>query len=326
MSVDEQLEQPCVLNRECAVAAEHLTVATEVTSTGGVKAEPRRRERRRLWQDYALAAGSLLGERFAGIKDLHFGLWQTGDEITLSNLSIAQQRYSEFVIGSLPVESTTILDVGCGNGRFADRLLMAGKCVTCVSPNLLLNRAARELLGNRAVVIDSRFEQMQTANLAFDVILFVESFQYVDMEGAMRKAVSLMRPAGRIVICDFFRRSEMGVSPISGGHAWEDFESRLRENGLFVSKSVDITHNVAPTFDLVNDVFQGIVAPLYAEAITTLEQAHPVLSKIARWTLRRKLQKFQHKYLGGQRTGEAFASFKTYRLVELRHRFTRHDN
>ena len=61
-----------------------------------------------------------------GLEHLHYGIWETGDELTLANLKAAQERYQQSIIDLLPpVDSkkpTRVLDVGCGTGELSKAL------------------------------------------------------------------------------------------------------------------------------------------------------------------------------------------------------------
>ena len=60
----------------------------------------------------------------------------------------------------IPAGVHTILDVGCGAGNTARKLLERGYQVDCVSPNGVLSGVARTVLAGRATLFESRFQDV----------------------------------------------------------------------------------------------------------------------------------------------------------------------
>ena len=81
-------------------------------------------------------------------------------------------------MADIPPGVRSILDVGCGAGNTAHKLLDRGYEVDCVSPNAWLTTEARRLLGTRARVFESKFENL-TLDRTYDLILFSESFLFM---------------------------------------------------------------------------------------------------------------------------------------------------
>jgi len=161
---------------------------------------------------------------FLGTKDLHYGLWSDDLPLTVQNMPQAQQRYSDFLIGHLPDDVHSILDVGCGAGGVATELLSRGYQVQGVSPSPLLSEAAQQQAGTDFKIHQGRFEDVEFAiDDRFDLVMFSESFQYISLDCVLEKAKSLLRPAGYILICDFFKRNTPGNSIVGGGHKYDDF-------------------------------------------------------------------------------------------------------
>ncbi|MEA1964961.1 MAG: hypothetical protein U9O41_07555 [Candidatus Aerophobetes bacterium] len=52
----------------------------------------------------------------SGTKHLHYGYWEKGEEPTMKNVRLAQERYSDHLISFIPSGTAKILDVGCGVG------------------------------------------------------------------------------------------------------------------------------------------------------------------------------------------------------------------
>jgi len=57
------------------------------------------------------------------VESLHFGYWDNGVAPTLDNLRTAQIKYIDHLIEFIPEGVSSILDVGCGTGVVADKLV-----------------------------------------------------------------------------------------------------------------------------------------------------------------------------------------------------------
>lgn len=151
---------------------------------------------------------------------MHFGYWE-GLELKFYNLKKAQELYVENLQRMIPPDVNTILEVGCGSGEMAKRLLSAGYRVDVVSPPCIMTSLAKEKLSGQVVFHECLFEDMKTDN-KYDLVLFSESFQFVDLKTAIQKAAHYGR---YILIADVFRKDTAEKSPIGGGHSYSDFPS-----------------------------------------------------------------------------------------------------
>ena len=93
--------------------------------------------------EFGLAMGFLIGHYFLNMQDLHYGYWPQGLAVEPRNLAQAQAHYTEFLMQHIPAGVRTILDVGCGAGNTARKLLDRGYQVDAVSPNGVLSGVAR---------------------------------------------------------------------------------------------------------------------------------------------------------------------------------------
>lgn len=260
--------------------------------------------------------GLLFFKHFLKTEYLHYGLFSDGLEADISNLARAQQNYAEFLIAHIPTEVRTILDVGCGSGRFASELLARGYRVDCVSPGTTLTEHARGVLGDRARIFQAKFEDLDCDG-RYDLILFSESFQYIPMHEAFAGALRRLNPGGHIMICDYFRTGAPGTSPLGGGHDLREFQELLQRLPICRVREHDITPETAPTLDLVNDVSMEVLLPIYNLVFLVLEDRVPLLVRFIRWKYREKLEKLQSKHFGGERNAANFVKYKTYRFYLL---------
>src|SRR4029079_3152702 len=127
-----------------------------------IRSQTLRRKNRDAWQQVGLVAGFLAGRHFVGATDLHYGYWSDGVDHTIRNMPRAQEDYCSFLLEHIPPGLNRILDVGCGAGGVASRLIERGHHVDCVSPSPFLNQQARTLLGDRARIFECKYEDFNT--------------------------------------------------------------------------------------------------------------------------------------------------------------------
>jgi protein-S-isoprenylcysteine O-methyltransferase Ste14/SAM-dependent methyltransferase len=272
------------------------------------------RTKRKVSREIGLELASICSKYFLKSEHLHYGYW-TGDlQVDVANFHIAQENYVNFLISHIPDDVRKILDVGCGTGRIARRLVDMGYQVDCVSPSPFLSNQARELLGSASCIFECFYEQLQTEN-RYDLILFGESFQYIAPEQAVKKTLAFLNQGGYLLICDIFRKETPGESPLPGGHPLTIFYNIVSECPLEPVKDLDITDQTAPTLDIVNDVFKQVVEPSVNLAQRLLDNRYPFMSKFLKWFYRKKIEKINKKYFSGEKTGENFRKFKSYRLL-----------
>jgi SAM-dependent methyltransferase len=272
------------------------------------------RTKRKVSREIGLELASLCSKYFLKSEHLHYGYW-TGDlQVDVANLHVAQENYVNFLISHIPDGVRKILDVGCGTGQIARKLVDVGYQVDCVSPSPFLSNQARELLGSASCIFECVYEQLQTEN-RYDLILFGESFQYIDPEQAVKKTLAFLNQGGYLLICDIFKKETSGESTLPGGHPLTMFYNIVSECPLEPVKDLDITEQTAPTLDIVNDVFEQVVEPSVNLTQRLLDNRYPFMSKFLKWFYRKKIEKINRKYFTGEKTGENFRKFKSYRLL-----------
>ncbi len=267
--------------------------------------------------EFGLALGLVLGRFALDMNDLHYGYWTPDLPLTAANLPVAQARYTDKLIADIPEGVKSILDVGCGAGNTARKLLDKGYDVVCLSPNAWLNVEAQKAVGDRAVVHLSRFEDF-TLDRKFDLILFSESFLFMNADQALAKAESMLNPGGYILISDIFRVPSDQKSPIGGGQDIRRYQALMAASRFAMVKDTDMTAEIAPTFDLLNLAYQEAIMPAYALILAKLEASNPLVMKFVRWKWRKKFAKLEAKHFTGQRTGANFRVHKSYRRTLYR--------
>ena len=263
-----------------------------------------------------LDTGILIGKYFFNTEYLHYGYWADGMEVKVDNISAAQEKYADLIVSHIPEGSKSILDVGCGVGKLAEKLIDVGYQVDCVSPSPHLSNHARGLLGERSHIFECYFEDIDTTK-TYDLILFSESFQYIRMDRSFENAIKLLNPGGHILICDYFTKQTEGKSPIGGGHGLNDFYQTLKNFPIEIGEDIDITKETAPTLDIWDEFLNQIVAPIWSIWGDYFKSNYPRISRMFAWKFKKKLDKKREKYLGKKYNGQSFALFKSYRLITL---------
>jgi cyclopropane fatty-acyl-phospholipid synthase-like methyltransferase len=281
-----------------------------------IRSKAARRRERLAWQHVGLVAGFLAGRHFVGLNDLHYGYWCDGVEPCLKNLAVAQEEYSRFLLSHIPTGARRILDVGCGAGGLAAKLVARGHDVDCVSPSSFLNQQAKNLLGDQAHLYECRYEDFQPTE-PYDAIVFCESFQYVDKKRASELVASQLRSGGSLIICDFFCLPANEHSPIGGGHPLSEFQETVSRLPFRQIEDIDITPQTAPTFSVIDQAFSEVLRPIWYEVDSAFAATHPMWSRCVNSLFRKRITKVEQKYFCHRQNAECFKKFKTYRLMRF---------
>jgi SAM-dependent methyltransferase len=267
--------------------------------------------------EFGLALGLVLGRVAVGMEDLHYGWWPDDLPVSLRNLPEAQARYTTELLTDIPEGISAVLDVGCGAGNTARKLIDCGYVVDAVSPNAFLTREARKVLGDRARVFEGRFEDLVTER-RYDLILFSESFLFMKAPEALAKAESLLHSRGYLLISDIFRIPADEVSPIGGGQDFRHYRSLMAASRFELLRDTDITDRIAPTFDLLSDAYARGARPAYDLILARLKATHPWAMRLVRWSFRNQIRRYEEKHFSGKRDGAHFRRHKSYRRMLYR--------
>ncbi|MFQ6082839.1 MAG: class I SAM-dependent methyltransferase [Candidatus Aminicenantia bacterium] len=255
----------------------------------------------------------VIGKHLFKTEHLHYGYWTEDLEVDIQNMPKAQENYTNFIISHIPEGIKTVLDVGCGVGIFALKLINKGYQVDCVSPSPLLTKRAQELLGNRSHIFECKYENLQTEK-RYDMVLFSESFQYVNLVKALENTLKFLNENGYLLICDFFKTDAKGKSVLGGGHGLTKFYNLISKYPFELVKDIDITKETAPNLKIVNDFLTEVGLPVWNLVTNYLNNKYPLLARILQWKYRKRIEKINRKYFSGARNAENFAIFKSYRL------------
>ena len=265
-------------------------------------------------KETGLEIGLIFARYFLKTEHLHYGYWPESLDIDICNLPLAQENHSNFITSHIPEGIKTILDIGCGVGLFTLKLVNSGYQVDCVSPYPMLTKRARDLLGDKSHIFECNFEELQTEN-RYDMVLFSESFQYVDLEKGLQNSFKFLNDNGYLLICDFFKTDAKGKSALRGGHRLNEFYNLISQHPFKSVKDIDITKETAPNLTLVNDFFTDAGLPVWNLVIGFLNRNYFFFSRFLQWKYKKKIEKINQKYFSGKRNAENFAIFKSYRFL-----------
>jgi SAM-dependent methyltransferase len=107
-------------------------------------------------------------------------------------------RYPRSLITGLVCGShVRALDVGAGTGIASAQLMEAGADVLAVEPD---SRMARMASDNGIRIEQAPFDDWQPAGRSFDLVVFAQSFHWVQPQRALEKVASILRPGGRLAL------------------------------------------------------------------------------------------------------------------------------
>lgn len=107
-------------------------------------------------------------------------------------------RYPQALVAELVANAgIRALDVGAGTGIAATQLAEAGAHVLAIEPD---PRMARVATAKGIHVERATFEEWQPAGRSFDLVVFAQSFHWVDPVPALAKVAAILRQGGRLAL------------------------------------------------------------------------------------------------------------------------------
>ena len=219
-------------------------------------------------------------------QDLHYGVFDGGETEYLAH---ATHRLTELMAEAARMEKDDeVLDVGCGTGSAACYLVadhgvrVTGISTSAVGIESATRRAASRGLGDRATFLVRDGMDTGFADSSFDRVWVLESSHLMrDRDRLVAECARLLRPGGRLVLCDIMLKRVMnfdevrrlrgplsllrrvfGDARMEPLHRYQEMAGRV---GLLPDDAIDLTSRTLPTFD-----HWSVNAERYREQVTAL--------------------------------------------------------
>ena len=215
---------------------------------------------------------------------LHFGYFddpaRTPQEISLGDIVRAQARYAHILVEH--IKDSPVLDVGCGMGGLIPVLDERGFSTVALTPDRTQAQYVMQTYPH-VPLINVKFAEMAAPEYGehagrYGAVITAESLQYLKLDQALPLIASLLRPGGRWIACDFFRRCAADTDPNAidkSGHDWNDFHARLSDQGWRIVHEQDITANVLPTLRCLHMWGAQFGLPVLDYALAKFGRRHP---------------------------------------------------
>jgi 27-O-demethylrifamycin SV methyltransferase len=204
----------------------------------------------------------LLGE------ELHYGVFDQGDE----SLPDATRRLTALLVDAMGIEpGVTVLDVGCGTGGPACHLASLGARVVGITTSAAGIAAASANARAEGVADRVTFDLRDGMDNglpdgSFDRVWILESSHLMrDRDRLIAESARVLRPGGRIGLCDIMLRRELPflevrrlrasfslLRQVFGDARMEEpgtYVALFGDAGLTVDVEVDLTEKTRPTFE-----------------------------------------------------------------------------
>ena len=274
--------------------------------------------------DIALKVSSFV----TGKEHLHYGLWEKLD-VTLENLGKAQEAYTNLLFKYLPKKEPQkkleILDIGGGAGENAKKLIERGHRVTIIVPSKILAEHAKKNTNKKAEILITTFEDYIPKYNSFDLCLFAESFQYIPIKTALKKARILLKNNGEILIADCFRSDKKQIGIIrqpGGGASLKSMEKELEIQKFKILVRKEITKLVAPSVEL-EQKFYNTLGFSINRIVTSLDVNRPITLKFLKiiykiFFSKRRRKRLEKRLFENTRTADSFIKYNHYMIYKLK--------
>jgi len=198
-------------------------------------------------------------------------------------------RYPGPLIAGLVTRSgLRALDVGSGTGIAATQLAESGADVLAVEPD---QRMAGLAAAKGVRVEQATFEDWQPAGRGFDLVVFAQSFHWVDPDVALPKVAAVLRPGGQLALLanrvvptaptqqalDEINADYLDLAARSVLNADEEVAAMLENRGFSVERRRCVEELHYPAEDYLN------LVSTYSNHLTLAPAAHAELrSRLAK--------------------------------------------
>jgi SAM-dependent methyltransferase len=149
----------------------------------------------------------------------------------------------EFCAASLPQPPAVVVDLGCGVGRWAQRLLSDGYTVVGIEPAPMMAECAAARLspwdGSGFTLLRAPVEEVELAPGSVDAVLAIGSLQYTDdPPETLRRVAQWLRPGGTLcVLVDSLHA--LALELLAAGRQSEAMERLVSRRGTWCVAGVE---------------------------------------------------------------------------------------
>lgn len=253
-----------------------------------------------------------LSQKLFGLEYLHYGFFEPGIPLNFEGLKIAQQKYTDKILSSIPSDVSSILDVGCGAGGNAKAMVNAGYKLTCIDPDPYLLEKTQVATGHKVKTLVGLYENVIGIDASsVDMVLMSESCQYINPHEGWRLHSKLVKPGGYVMAVDFFITKEIDQAFLSkSGHRLQAFIEEAEKFGFKLLSKEDITAQTAPTMDLYQELIFSKVFPVCEAIFEFVRRKFNWLYIILSFFMKEKINFLKEKY--SHQDSKTFAKYKTY--------------
>ena len=124
--------------------------------------------------------------------------------------------YHPFLVDIARDRDGDVIDVGCGEGLLVERLAAVSRTVRGVdSDEEAIARARLRMSGlSNATVNRADFTAMDIEPSSYDLVTMVASLHHLDLEEALRRTKTILRPEGKLVVVG------LSANKTVADHAW----------------------------------------------------------------------------------------------------------
>jgi 27-O-demethylrifamycin SV methyltransferase len=187
--------------------------------------------------------------------NFHLGLFDSADE----EFRIASDRLlREFFAQIEPLRGKTVLEIGCGLGHGAVRLVADYGCahvdavtISRVQHELCLRAAQRAMVSDRVNFLLADANEMEFPRHKYDIVIAMECIFHLDRDRVLAKVATSLRDDGVFAFCDIYP-VEGGIAySASGEHAFISPTQSirlLRKHGFRDIRLLDWSDRVRPSY------------------------------------------------------------------------------
>jgi tocopherol O-methyltransferase len=198
-------------------------------------------------------------------EHIHHGYWENGESIERAQIKLMEQLADK---ARIP-RGARVLDIGCGLGGSAFWLAdqydcrVTGFTISQVQARLALRNAKAKHLADRVQFVVADANTWQPRAEIADVVWIMESSEHFrEKKNFFERCATALKPGGVLAVCAWLR----GESSASDQHeelvatigramlsasldTLSQYEGWMRDANLTVEAAIDITKNVAPTWE-----------------------------------------------------------------------------